>query len=162
MASWRIDPGKRRFRHKAAPRGVSRRLPACRQDLQNYSPAWAMSAIIEILIHEEPDCRQSVQLRPDLGQETALLARHEDADRPNHPEPQRCGQPPRRLFIQNEQRGSRLQTQTDDLTFCWANGRAHRAGLERMCQLLDQDPVGQSCYRWLHFPGTAGGTQMQV
>src|SRR5664280_234126 len=66
---------------------------------------------------------------------------------------QRRGKPPRRLFIQNEQRGSRLQTQTDDLTFSWANGSAHRAGLERRCQLLDQDPVGQSCYRWLHFPG---------
>jgi hypothetical protein len=50
-----------------------------------------MSAIVEILIHEEPDCQQPVQLRPDLGQETALLGRHEDTDRPNHPEPQRRG-----------------------------------------------------------------------
>ena len=101
-----------------------------------------------------------MKLRPDLGQEAALLARHEETDRANHPEAQRCGKPPRRLFIQNEQRGSRLQTQTDDLTFSWANGSAHRAGLERMSQFLDQDPVGQSCYRWLHFPGRckAGAT----
>ena len=44
--------------------------------------------IVEILIHEEPDCPQSVQLRPDLGQETALLARHEQPHRPNHPKAQ--------------------------------------------------------------------------
>jgi|GEM_PF-1755852 hypothetical protein len=37
--------------------------------------------------------------------------------------------------------------------FSWTNGSAHRAGLERMCQFLDKDPIGQFCYRWLHFPG---------
>jgi hypothetical protein len=47
-----------------------------------------MSAIVEILIHEEPDCQQPIQLRPDLGQETALLARHEDTDG----RPADCGQ----------------------------------------------------------------------
>src|ERR1019366_8137477 len=112
--------------------------------------------VIEVLIHKEPDCQQSVQLRPDLGQETALLARHEETDRPNHPETQRCGEPSRGLFIQNEQRGSQLQTQTDNLTFSWTNGTAHRAGLERMCQLPDDDPVGQFCYCWLHFPRNGG------
>jgi hypothetical protein len=51
------------------------------------------------------------------------------------------------------QRGAQFQAQTDDLTFSWTNRTAHRAWLERMCQLLDQDPVGQFCHRWLHFPG---------
>jgi hypothetical protein len=143
---------------RATPRNSRRRAKGSRAAfrLSPGSPQLLSSLrddpIIEILIHEEPDCSQSVQLRPDLGQETALLARHEETDRSNHPETQRCGKPSRRLFIQNEQRGSQLQTQTDDLTFSWTNGTAHRNGLERMCQLLDQDPVGQFCHRWLHFP----------
>jgi hypothetical protein len=33
---------------------------------------------------------------------------------------------------------------------------AMRRRLERMCQLLDKDPIGQFCYRWLHFPRNGG------
>ena len=128
---------------------ASRQSPGSSELLSNLGD----DPIVEILIHEGPECQQPIQLRPDLGQETALLARHEDTDRPNHPETQRRGKPSRRLFIQNEQRGCQLQTQTDDLMFSWTSGSAHRAGLERMCQFLDKDPIGQFCYRWLHFPG---------
>jgi len=34
--------------------------------------------------HRSPGSSQSVQLRPDLGRETALLARHEETHRPHH------------------------------------------------------------------------------
>ena len=76
--------------------------------------------------------------------------RHEDTHCPNHPETQSCGKPSRRLLIQNEKSGSQLQTQTDDFAFTSTNGTAHRAGLERMCQVLDADPVGQLGYRSLN------------
>src|ERR1035441_10396103 len=121
-----------------------------------------MSAIIEILIHEEPDCQQPVQLRPDLGQETALLARHEDTDRPNHPELQRCGKPPRRLFIQNEQRGSRLQTQTDDLTFSWPMEALTVPGWSGCPSSWTRTQSGSLATVGSTSLTTAGGTQMQV
>jgi len=54
--------------------------------------------------------------------------------------------------MEDEQRGSQFQTQAEDLTFPRTNGTAHRNGLERMCQLPDQDPVGQFRHRWFHFP----------
>ena len=137
----RIPPVRRRFQHEPGAMSLRRTFP-----LPPGSSALLSNLgddpIIEILIHEEPDCSQPVQLRPDLVQEAALLARHEETDRTNHPKTQRCRKPSRRLFIQNEQRGSQLQTQTDDLTFSWTNGAAHCAGLERMCQPLDLDPVG--------------------
>ncbi len=108
--------------------------------------------IIEFLIHEEPDRSQPVQFGPDLCQETTLLARHQNTDCSNHPKAQRSSKPPRGLFIENKQRGSEFQTQTDDLAFSRTNGSGHRAWLKGVCQFPDRYPYGKLRDRWFHFP----------
>ena len=132
---WERQAGRKRWSVLTASRREASKLEHRRwRGSSELLPSLGDDPIIEILIHEEPDCQQPVQLRPDLGQETALLARHEETDRPNHPEtqkgPSRAVLPPLAQLPWQRREESRCGRKA---------GAADRAGQSESARLADSN-----------------------